>query len=282
VVVEQSGDAGDGLARDWAPADFGADRHYGYAAQWFGLAALTRCWWPCSAGGAPGWTGQTAMETYKRTMNAQTNAMPQPDPTASPDPASTRARARPPADADAAAGVRIAGAFSYFTYYVIKPTGGSTNYGALIDPQRPMPPVQVTNERNESVPLASMRGKWLMLMTDRPPATRPARRSCSRCARSASDRARTASGSCVWLIQDRGDVDDRLAAAYNEPYAGVRFLRMDRATIAQWLPAGRRARRGHDLPGRSAGQPDDALAEGPRPKKMSSDLKKLLKYSRIG
>lgn len=41
VVLEQSTDTGDGLARDWAPADFGADRHYGYAAQWFGLAALT-------------------------------------------------------------------------------------------------------------------------------------------------------------------------------------------------------------------------------------------------
>ncbi len=41
VVVEQTSDTGDGLARDWAPADFGADRHYGYAAQWFGLAALT-------------------------------------------------------------------------------------------------------------------------------------------------------------------------------------------------------------------------------------------------
>lgn len=41
VVVEQSTDTGDGLARDWAPADLGADRHYGYAAQWFGLAALT-------------------------------------------------------------------------------------------------------------------------------------------------------------------------------------------------------------------------------------------------
>lgn len=41
VVLEQSSDTGDGLARDWAPADSGADRHYGYAAQWFGLAALT-------------------------------------------------------------------------------------------------------------------------------------------------------------------------------------------------------------------------------------------------
>jgi cytochrome oxidase assembly protein ShyY1 len=41
VVVEQSTDLGDGLSRDWAPADSGAQRNYGYAAQWFGLAALT-------------------------------------------------------------------------------------------------------------------------------------------------------------------------------------------------------------------------------------------------
>ena len=40
-VLEQRTDSGDGLARDWAPADTGADRHYGYAFQWFGLAALT-------------------------------------------------------------------------------------------------------------------------------------------------------------------------------------------------------------------------------------------------
>ncbi|WP_423192778.1 SURF1 family protein [Cupriavidus sp. H18C2] len=41
VVVQQATDTGDGLARDWAPADLGADRHFGYAAQWFGLAGLT-------------------------------------------------------------------------------------------------------------------------------------------------------------------------------------------------------------------------------------------------
>ncbi|ABF07154.1 cytochrome oxidase Cu insertion factor (SCO1/SenC/PrrC family) [Cupriavidus metallidurans] len=225
------------------------------------------------------------METYKRTMNAQTNAMPQPDPTASPDP---RIDARTRRGRLQMLMLLLVCAspvlFSYFTYYVIKPTGGSTNYGVLIDPQRPMPPVQVTNERNESVPLASMRGKWLMVMTD-PSA-------CDEtCAKKlftvrqirvgqGEDRERIVP---VWLIQDRGDVDDRLAAAYNEPYAGVRFLRMDRATIAQWLPAEDGAR------------VEDAIylvdplgnlmmrwPKDPDPKKISSDLKKLLKYSRIG
>lgn len=41
LVMQQATDTGDGLARDWPRPDFGADRHFGYAAQWFGLAALT-------------------------------------------------------------------------------------------------------------------------------------------------------------------------------------------------------------------------------------------------
>ncbi len=28
---------------------------------------------------------------------------------------------------------------SYITYYVIKPKGGSTSYGTLVEPQRPIP-----------------------------------------------------------------------------------------------------------------------------------------------
>ena len=38
-VVEQQSDAQDGLARDWPRADLGADRNYGYAFQWFAMAA---------------------------------------------------------------------------------------------------------------------------------------------------------------------------------------------------------------------------------------------------
>jgi surfeit locus 1 family protein len=38
-VVLQDRAPEDGLVREWAPADFGIDKHYGYAFQWFGLAA---------------------------------------------------------------------------------------------------------------------------------------------------------------------------------------------------------------------------------------------------
>jgi surfeit locus 1 family protein len=39
VVIEQENDLGDGLKREWAPPDLGISTHYGYAFQWFVLAA---------------------------------------------------------------------------------------------------------------------------------------------------------------------------------------------------------------------------------------------------
>ena len=38
-LIEQSGLAQDDLVRDWPRASFGADKHRGYAFQWYGLAA---------------------------------------------------------------------------------------------------------------------------------------------------------------------------------------------------------------------------------------------------
>jgi surfeit locus 1 family protein len=40
IVIQQTNDAHDGLVRDWERLDAGADRHRGYALQWFSLAAL--------------------------------------------------------------------------------------------------------------------------------------------------------------------------------------------------------------------------------------------------
>ncbi len=39
VVIQQENDLGDGLQREWAPPDLGINTHYGYAFQWFALAA---------------------------------------------------------------------------------------------------------------------------------------------------------------------------------------------------------------------------------------------------
>ncbi|WP_455279222.1 SCO family protein [Cupriavidus necator] len=173
---------------------------------------------------------------------------------------------------------------SYFTYYVIKPRGGATNYGALVDPQRPMPPVRVTDERGQAVPLDQYRGKWLLVTAD-PSACDEA---CAKKlftirqirAGQGQDRERIVP---VWLITDEGKVDERLSAAYNEPYAGVRFLRIDRQAVQQWLPAepGKRAEDTIFLVD-PLGNLMMRFPQDPDPKKMSGDLKKLLKVSRIG
>ena len=39
VVIQQENDLGDGLKREWTPPDLGINTHYGYAFQWFALAA---------------------------------------------------------------------------------------------------------------------------------------------------------------------------------------------------------------------------------------------------
>ena len=40
VSLLQTGNASEGLLRDWAAPNVGIDKHYGYAFQWFGLCAL--------------------------------------------------------------------------------------------------------------------------------------------------------------------------------------------------------------------------------------------------
>ena len=39
-VIRQESPLEDGLIREWAPPDFGIDKHYGYAFQWFVFSAL--------------------------------------------------------------------------------------------------------------------------------------------------------------------------------------------------------------------------------------------------
>jgi hypothetical protein len=51
---------------------------------------------------------------------------------------------------------------SYFTYYVVRPEG-RRNYGELVEPQRPLPPITATALDGKPVPLPSLRGQWLLI-----------------------------------------------------------------------------------------------------------------------
>lgn len=45
ILIRQTSDSGDGLARDWVQPGSGVDRHRGYAFQWFAMAAAIAALW---------------------------------------------------------------------------------------------------------------------------------------------------------------------------------------------------------------------------------------------
>ncbi|WP_179401179.1 SCO family protein [Burkholderia guangdongensis] len=170
---------------------------------------------------------------------------------------------------------------SYVTYYVIKPRGGSTNYGALIDPQRPIPPsLTVVDESGKTVPLASLRGVWLFVMTDKSAcddacATKLYFMRQVR-ATQAGERERITT---VWLRSDANPIPDKVSAAYPD----TRKLVADPAAIAAWLPADAGTQ---DTDHIYLVDPNGNLMmrfpKNPDPSKIKRDVTKLLKWSSIG
>ena len=51
---------------------------------------------------------------------------------------------------------------SYFTYYVLRPEG-RRNYGELVEPQRPLPPIVATALDGKTAPLTALKGQWLLI-----------------------------------------------------------------------------------------------------------------------
>ena len=52
---------------------------------------------------------------------------------------------------------------SYITYYFIRPQGSTRNHAELIQPARDLPQVQAKDLQGQSVPLASLKGQWLIV-----------------------------------------------------------------------------------------------------------------------
>lgn len=51
---------------------------------------------------------------------------------------------------------------SYFTYYVIRPEG-RRNFGELVDPQRPLPPMATQTLDGRAGELVALKDQWLLL-----------------------------------------------------------------------------------------------------------------------
>lgn len=122
-------------------------------------------------------------------------------------------------------------AASYFTYYVVKPTGHAA-YGQLIDPQRPLPAIPAIAQDGKPMDLRSLKGQWLLVVVGQSGCDsvceqhlylqRQLRESLGR-EKDRMDR--------VWLITDEAPAPDRLAKALQ----GATVLRVPRDQLAQWL-----------------------------------------------
>ncbi|MRW83542.1 redoxin domain-containing protein [Pseudoduganella sp. FT26W] len=123
---------------------------------------------------------------------------------------------------------------SYFTYYVIKPKGGETNYGALIDPRAyPIPAMASTTLDGKPASLEDYKGKWIMLKVGP-----------SDCQQTCQDQLfamrqlRTMQGKemerieRVWLITDAQPLETMLLRVND----GTRMLRAPAGVVEKWLP----------------------------------------------
>jgi hypothetical protein len=126
---------------------------------------------------------------------------------------------------------------SYFTYYVIRPQGRS-NYATLIEPQRPLPALDVLPAQDmdgHAVPLTTLKGQWLLVVV--------APASCGAlCEKNlflerqlremmGAERDRIAK---IWLVDSPEPVAPAIAAAVAAMPAVVTY-RVERAALARWL-----------------------------------------------
>ncbi|WP_371869540.1 SCO family protein [Duganella flavida] len=179
---------------------------------------------------------------------------------------------------------------SYFTYYVVKPKGGVTNYGALIDPRNyPIPAMASTTLDGKPAKLEDFKGKWIMLKVGP-----------SDCQQDCQDQLfamrqlRTMQGKemerieRVWLITDDQPLETMLLRVND----GTRMLRAPAAVLEKWLPLeeGVAADRASDhvylidpLGNLMMRFPKGAVSSDiEKVKRVQKDIAKLLKASAIG
>ena len=172
---------------------------------------------------------------------------------------------------------------SYLMYYVFKPAGGTTSYGALIEPQRPIPEqLIVTDEQGKPMPLTALKGHWLMITVngsdcDKQCVTRLFYMRQVRALQSA-ERDRVTN---VWLRTDDKPVLPVIQTAYPQP--DTRMVIADPKAVAAWLPTTKDSRvEDHIYLVDPNGNLMMRFPKDPEPEKIKDDLAKLLKWSRIG
>jgi hypothetical protein len=173
---------------------------------------------------------------------------------------------------------------SYFTFYVIKPTGGNTKIGELVYPVQSAPIDSID---------ASLQGKWTMLIARPSAECKVGKDECvnllylMRQVRIAMGRE-SQRVQLVWLVTDQGDIDPEIAKAYDQEVAGFTFVKMPkdaakRNEVEKWLELDGKKSAIHLLDPRADRMMRfDTDKEVPDFKRVSKDLGKLLKWNATG
>jgi hypothetical protein len=167
---------------------------------------------------------------------------------------------------------------SYFAYFVLPPTG-RTNYGTLIEPQRPVPAIPATAINGDPFDLRSLKGKWVMIIVDGG--------ACDAYCESKLFHARqqrTMTGKereqieRVWLITDH----EPLSTMLLREYEGTHFVRVAENDAARFLPlpaAAGSSLRDHIWLVDPLGNLMLRWPRNPDPKRTKGDISRLLKAS---
>jgi surfeit locus 1 family protein len=151
-MIEQSGDAGDGLVRDWPPPDFGIDQHRIYMVQWYSLAGLGIVLWL-----ALNWRARESRVDQGRPPPKRDGS------SSAVSPGRLRGRRTLLLVALVAVSPIVA---SYAAYYWFAPTK-RVNYGELLD-TRPAPAIAGKYPDGKPFALVELRGKWVLLVVSGP------------------------------------------------------------------------------------------------------------------
>ncbi|MDF1484825.1 hypothetical protein PY257_06425 [Ramlibacter sp. H39-3-26] len=122
---------------------------------------------------------------------------------------------------------------SYFTYYVVRPEGRRV-FGALVEPQRPLPDLPAHDLQGRATNLQALGGQWLLLSVADAACNALCQRNLylQRQLREAMGRDKDRVD-WVWLVTGDGPVSDALQPALQQ----ADVLRVDAAALAQWLQA---------------------------------------------
>ena len=168
---------------------------------------------------------------------------------------------------------------SYLMYYVVKPQG-RTNYGELLDPQRPVEGLEVAPAEGGQTTLLASRGKWVMVTVDG-----------QGCLQACADKLYVMRQVRLTAGKERDRVDrvllltddTPLEAALLAEHDGLVVHRSRVSALERWFPV------------ESGGRPEDhvyvidplgnVMMRFPKsadPNRMKKDLAKLLRASRVG